>query len=170
MSSTKTNSLKGRAGDTPTIYLLVTLLTCEVSEHSRRPQILNHKRCSQQMWEQSWAVVPSQVGNQRLLALPYWKGFWHLFRLKVLRVIFISPSHSGFSHQTSIAETQKSLIPSMKMNVLIQKVQVGCRFCKSHLSFYMLAVQPWSTCLRGSIASEELFHKWHWALIWMRRR
>ena len=34
--STKTNSLIGRAGDTPTIYLLVTL-TCEVSDIAVAP-------------------------------------------------------------------------------------------------------------------------------------
>ena len=50
-----------------------------------------HNKCENRVGD----VAPSQVRNQRLLALPYLKGFWHLFRLKVLRVIFISPLIHG---------------------------------------------------------------------------
>lgn len=81
-----------------------------------------------------WSLL---VGNQRLSSALL-KGILASVQIKGTESYLHFSSHSGFSHQTSIAETQKESNSFHEDEcVLIQKVQVGCRFCKSHLGVFI---------------------------------
>ena len=69
------------------------------------------------MWEQSWWCGPFSGQKPAPFSSALFEGILASVQIKGAESYLHFSSHSWFSHQTSIAETQRSLSPSMKMNV-----------------------------------------------------
>ena len=97
----------------PNIYLPLSL-TCEVSDIANRSSSIKsaHDNC-----EKSWWCGPFSGWKPERFSSALFEGILACVHTKGAESYLHFFSYSWFSDQTSIAETQRSLSPSMKINV-----------------------------------------------------
>ena len=143
-----------------TNHLLAPLSHVWSESHSSSANRSSNIKGAHDDCEKSWWCGPfSGWKPERFSSLKGFEGILACVHTKGAESYLHFFSHSLFSDQTSIAETQRSLSPSMKMNVCSsRKGNSGADF--ETVVFRRWHCSPGSTCPRGSTPGVELFHKW----------